>query len=260
MKTSAELTSAVNMSFDSQGFIKRTLVLGYGIFGYAVGCFGLFWLILAAGGLAPAGISLWQASSPLIAMLTNVGLIGLFGLQHSVMARRGFKNWLKTLLPEAVERSTYILMSGIATCALMYYWQSVPGMVWQVESLSMIVFLCVLYGVGAMYLLLSTFVTNHFELMGLRQVYLYFCNTPYTALPFTNKYMYRYSRHPMMLGMLVLLWSTPEMSASRFILAMLFTMYIAVGIYFEERDLVRSFGDTYRKYKQQIAAFLPGIF
>ena len=260
MKTATELTSAVNISYDSQGFITRTLVLGYGIFGYAVGCFGLFWLILAAGGLAPAGISLWQASSPLIAMLTNVGLIGLFGLQHSVMARRGFKTWLKTLLPQAVERSTYILMSGIATCTVMYYWQSLPGMVWQIESLSMIVLLCMLYGVGAMYLLLSTFVTNHFELMGLRQVYLYFRNIPYTALPFTNKFMYRYSRHPMMLGMLTLLWATPEMSASRFVLALLFSLYIAVGIYYEERDLLRSFGDTYRKYKQQIAAFIPGIF
>lgn len=259
MKTSTELSSTLAPDVDSQSFIKRTVVLGYGIFAYAVGCFGLFWLILAAGGLAPAGFSLWQASSPLIAMLTNVGLIGLFGMQHSVMARTGFKKWLKTLLPQATERSTYILMSGIATCTVMYCWQNISGMVWQVESLSIIVILCLLYGVGAMYLLLSTFVTNHFELMGLRQVYLYFRNIPYSALPFTSKFMYRYSRHPMMLGMLILLWATPEMSASRFVLALLFTIYIAVGIYYEERDLLQNFGDTYRKYKQQIAAFLPGI-
>jgi methanethiol S-methyltransferase len=260
MKTSTELSSAVTTDFGSQGVIKRTAVFGYGIFSYAVGCFGLFWLILAAGGLAPAGLSLWQASSPLIAILANVGLIGLFGLQHSVMARAGFKKWLKTLLPEATERSTYILMSGIATCTVMYYWQSLPGMVWQVESFSMIVLLCALYGFGAMYLLLSTFVTNHFELMGLRQVYLYFTRTPYTALPFTKAFMYRYSRHPMMLGMLMLLWATPEMSASRFVLALLFSIYIAVGMYYEERDLLQNFGDTYRRYKQQIATFIPGLF
>ena len=145
------------------------------------------------------------------------------------------------------ERATYMLISGIVTLLAINFWQALPGTVWSVDNTIAQIALWSMYALGWTYLLLSTFVTNHFELMGLRQAYLYFRNKPYTKLPFTRKFMYRYSRHPMMLGFLIGLWAVPEMSASHFTLSALFTLYIGVGVYFEERDLLKNFGDTYRK-------------
>ena len=153
-----------------------------------------------------------------------------------------------------------MLMSGVVTIMAIYFWQPLPGIVWSVENPVGQVALYALYAIGWAYLLLSTFVTNHFELMGLRQVYLYFMNKPYTSLPFTRKFMYRYSRHPMMLGVLIGMWAIPVMSVSHFIMALLFTTYIAIGVSLEEDDLVKDFGDTYRDYKKEIATFIPKIF
>ncbi|MDF2178921.1 NnrU family protein [Aliiglaciecola sp. CAU 1673] len=259
MKSTNQYTSNV-LAFDVVDVSKRLVVLVYGLLAYAIGCFGLFWLILGAGAFAPVGLSDWQAESVWTGLLANTGLISLFAVQHTVMAREKFKKWLSQFLPEAAERSTFMLMSGVVTCIIMYFWQSLPGVVWQVQNQIGMCAIYTAYVAGILYLLLATFVTNHFELMGLRQVYLYFRNIPYTPLAFTNKYMYRYSRHPMMLGMLILLWSVPTMTVTRLVLSVLFTLYTMVGIYFEERDLIKNFGATYQKYKQQIATFIPGIY
>ncbi|MBT1062331.1 DUF1295 domain-containing protein [Bowmanella sp. Y26] len=260
MKSINELTSNAPIADEAIDLSKRLAVLVYGFVGYAVGCFGLFWLILGAGAFAPVGLSPWQSDSVLISLLVDIGLITLFGVQHSLMARAKFKRWLTQFIPEAAERATYMLMSGLVTAIAMYFWQSLPGVIWQVQNQVAMGSIYSLYVIGICYLLLSTFITNHFELMGLRQVYLYFQQRPYTPLAFTNKYMYRYSRHPMMLGMLILLWSVPTMSVTRLVLATLFTLYIVIGLHFEERDLLKQFGNTYRKYKQQIATFIPGIY
>lgn len=260
MKNAIEFTADTGVGSTGNDIVKRTTVLAYGILSYAVGCFGLFWLILGAGGIAPVGLSTWQADSLVGALLANVGLITLFGIQHSVMARSGFKKWLTSFMPQAAERATYTLMSGIVTSIAVYFWQVMPGTVWAIENPLGQNIMWAIYGFGTAYLLASTFVTNHFELMGLRQVYLYFVNKPYTQLPFTRKYMYRYSRHPMMLGMLLLLWAVPVMSVTHLVLSVLFTLYMAIGIYCEERDLIKSFGETYRKYKKEIATFIPGMY
>jgi len=151
-------------------------------------------------------------------------------------------------------------MSGVVTVVAVYFWQSLPGTVWAIENDITQIVVYAIYAFGIAYLLFATFITNHFELMGLRQVYLYFRNKPYTALPFTKKFMYRSSRHPMMLGMLLLLWAVPVMSVTHLLLSVLFTIYIAVGVYFEERDLIKNFGETYRKYKKEIATFVPGMY
>ncbi|MDH5379013.1 MAG: NnrU family protein [Gammaproteobacteria bacterium] len=260
MKNNIELT-ADNIELETTpSLAKRASVLLYGILSYAVGCFGLFWLLLGAGGIVPVSISSWSSDTVINAILVNVALILMFGIPHSVMARQGFKNWIKQYIPEAAERSTYMLVSGVLAIIGVVFWQEIPGTVWQVENGIGQVVLWALYGFGLVYLLLATFVTNHFELMGLRQVYLYFTNKPYKALPFTNKYMYRYSRHPMMLGMLLIFWATPVMSVTHAVLATLFTSYLAIGIFLEERDLVRNFGETYRKYKKSIAMFIPKVF
>lgn len=242
------------------GFIKRSSVLLYGILSYNIGVAGLVWLILAMGGLAPVGISSLQTSSITSALFVNLGLIGLFGLQHSVMARSGFKKWLTGFIPEAAERATFMLMSGVVTMLAIYFWQPLPGTVWSVENPVAQVVLWIVYALGWSYLFIATFVTNHFELMGLRQVYLYFTQRAYTSLPFTRKLMYRYSRHPMMLGFLIGMWALPVMSVSHFMMSLLFTLYIVVGVYLEEKDLVERFGVTYRNYKKEIATLIPKIY
>ena len=245
---------------ESPGILKRSAVLFYGILSYNIGVAGLVWLILAMGGLAPVGISPLQASSTISALFINLGLITLFGLQHSVMARAGFKKWITRFLPEATERATYMLMSGIVTITAIYLWQPMPGTIWAVENPVAQFALWTAYALGWSYLFLATFVTNHFELMGLRQVYLYFSNKPYTQLPFTRKFMYRYSRHPMMLGFLIGMWAVPAMSVSHFVMAMLLTVYIVIGVFLEERDLIKRFGTTYRHYKKEIAILIPKIY
>jgi len=254
------ITDTADLAMPSTHLFKRVTVLFYGVFAYAVGCMGLFWLILGSGGIAPVGLSEWQASNTLQAVLTNIGLIILFGIQHSVMARPWFKRQLVKIIPHSAERATFMLMSGIATMSAIYFWQDIPGTIWVVENTLSRIVLWSLYAFGWTYLLLSTFVTNHFELMGLRQVYLYFRNQPYKPLPFTRKFMYRYSRHPMMLGVMIGLWAIPAMTVTHFIMATLFTIYVVIGIYFEEKDLIKDFGEVYLQYKKEIATFLPGMY
>jgi len=245
---------------ESPSLLKRLFVFGYGVLAYNIGVGGLLWIILAMGGLAPVGFSPLHTDNTVMALFINSLLILLFGLQHSIMARAGFKQHLQRVIPTAAERSTYVLLSGLFMAMAIYFWQPIPGYAWQVENTVARYVLWAAYALGWGYLFIATFVTNHFELMGLRQVYLYLADKPYSKLPFTRKYMYRYSRHPMMLGILVGMWALPTMSISHFIMSCLLTLYVAAGVALEERDLIKQFGTTYREYKQQIAAFLPGIF
>ena len=260
MTYSIEIVPSEITPVKETGIIKRINVLSYGLLAYTTGCAGLFWLIFAIGGLAPVSLSELKAESISTAVLINISLIVLFGIQHSVMARSRFKKWITRYIPEAAERATYMLMSGVVSITALYFWQSIPGTVWSVDNTIATTILWSLYAIGWGYLLLSTFVTNHFELMGVRQVYLYFKNKPYTKLPFTRKYMYRYSRHPMMLGVLIGMWAIPVMSITHFIMATLFTLYMAVGVLLEEKDLVKNFGATYQNYKKEIAIFIPKLF
>ena len=258
MSTLIEVEIPVNHRDTSEittGIGSRTAVLIYSIAAYAVGMGGLMWLILAMGGLLPYGFGPVNTGSPVTAIMVNLGLICLFGLQHTIMARRSFKEKITQVIPAAAERSTFVLVSGIIMCLAVWCWQPVPGTVWSVEMVSAKIVLWGLYLAGWAYLVVSTFVTNHFELFGLRQGYLYFHGIPHTPVKFINKWMYSYSRHPMMLGVLVGLWAIPEMSATHFILSLLMSAYIVVGVLFEERELINQFGDTYRQYKRNIGTF-----
>jgi protein-S-isoprenylcysteine O-methyltransferase Ste14 len=240
--------------------LKRSIVLGYGLTGYLVGVTALTWFILAMGGLAPSAFSPLKATSVTGALIVNIGLVFLFGLQHSIMARKGFKKKMSAIMPRATERSTFLFATGIVLMLAIWAWQPLPGTVWSVENTIATIGLWSLYGIGWTYLLLATFITNHFELMGLRQAYLYFTKKEYKKVPFTRKFMYRYSRHPMMLGVLLGMWCVPEMSVTHFIMASLFSVYIFTGIFFEERDLETDFGETYKNYKNEIAALMPKIY
>ena len=247
-------------SLPATNLSKRVLVLLYGTIGYLVGLVSLLWFILAMGGLAPTAFGPVHTTSTLGAISINFGLIVLFGLQHSIMARPGFKALVHRWMPRAAERSTFLLFTGITLIFAIVYWQPLPGLVWQAEQTGMIIGLWILFGLGWSYLLLATFVTNHFELMGLRQIYFYFRNQPYQSIPFTKKFMYSYSRHPMMLGVLVGMWCVPTMSVSHFVMASLFTLYIFIGLFFEERDLTKEFGVAYKKYKNEVATLIPKIY
>lgn len=260
MSQTVPLNSADSFTATPAGMVKRLAVFSYGLIGYGLGNLGLFWLILAAAGLAPTGLTGYRADSVGLAILVNCGLILLFGLQHSIMARPWFKQALRQWIPEAAERVTYMLMSGVVTVFALYTWQPLPGMVWSVEQPVLEILLLGLCAAGWLYLVFASFVTNHFELMGLRQITLYLLNRPYTPLPFTSRFMYRYSRHPMMLGMLVGLWAVPHMTLTHLVLSMTLTVYMAIGLFFEERDLLKQFGDTYRQYRNRVATFIPKIF
>jgi protein-S-isoprenylcysteine O-methyltransferase Ste14 len=260
MQQPTEITINDLSGNDTGGLARRSLVLIYGLCAYLIGVGGLLWFILAMGGLAPVGFGPLQTDGWMAALAVDFALILLFGLQHSVMARDGCKRWLVKHIPAAAERSTFVLASGILSLLALALWQPLPGTVWAVENSLGKSLLWACYGLGWGYLFAATFVTNHFELMGLRQVYLHFANRPYRPLPFVRKYMYRYSRHPMMLGLLVGIWALPVMSVSQFAMACLFSVYLAVGLIFEERDLLRTFGDAYRVYRDEIAALIPRMY
>ena len=234
---------------------KRFFALAYALVSYAIGAGGLFWMIFAAGGFAPLGFVEIASGNAIFALIINTLLVFLFGVQHSIMARTKFKDKITKVIPRHLERSTFVLASGVLMVVIMLFWQLVDASVWQVQSQVLSMGLLVAYVFGITYLLASSFVTNHFELFGLRQAWLYFKKTAYTPLEFKQRWMYRYSRHPMMLGLLFIFWCTPDMSATRFTLALLFTIYIFEGIRHEEGGLIEEFGEKYQAYRKQIGMF-----
>jgi len=229
--------------------------LVYALLSYAVGAGALFWLFFAAAGFVPYGLSAFRAGGTAQALAINAGLVFLFALQHTVMARRKFKQKWTRLVPEHLERSTFVLVSGVFMAALLWFWQPLPGSIWSITDTTARLAVQGISLIGVAYVLFTSFVTNHFELFGLRQPWLYATGKPYTPLEFKRHWVYRYSRHPMMLGILVILWAAPEMTVTRLTLAVLLTGYLFTGIQFEERGLIQEFGDKYREYKKEIGLF-----
>jgi protein-S-isoprenylcysteine O-methyltransferase Ste14 len=196
--------------------------------------------------------------SPLgYAFLINAGLLSLFALQHSIMARPAFKLWWTKFVPEPIERSTYVLLASLCLILLFWYWQPMGGVIWQVESeTSQIVLqsLC-LFGFGIV--LVSTFLINHFDLFGLRQVWLYFIGKKYEPLPFRTPFFYKYVRHPLYLGFMIGFWSAPTMTAAHLFFAVMTTGYMLTAIQFEENDLIKHFGVKYQEYKRSAPMLIP---
>lgn len=226
---------------------------------YFIGVAGLAAVILALGGIIPLGLIGSLNVTPGIACVINLGLLLLFGFQHSIMARKSFKRWLENYLPASLERSLFVLASGLVLLVLVGFWQPVGGVIWRAEG-GLNLLLWIGFGFGWVYLLAATFAINHFDLFGLRQAWLDAQGRAYTAIPFVEHWMYRFSRHPIMLGALIGLWSLPEMTSSSLYLSVGLTVYIAVGLWFEERDLIHQWGDRYRAYRQRVGALitLPG--
>lgn len=190
-------------------------------------------------------------------LTVDVLLLGVFAVQHSVMARRGFKRWWTGFIPPAVERSTYVLAASLAVALLLWQWRPIPSIVWAVDNPSGRILLYLISALGWVTLLTSTFLINHFELFGLQQVFNYWRGARVEPAAFKTPALYKYVRHPLYLGFILAFWATPRMTQGHLLFAAATTAYIFVGIFFEERDLIAHFGDEYRRYRQRVPMILP---
>ncbi len=222
-----------------------------GVFLYAAG-FMLNWLV-------PKSIDSGAAPAVPIALAANLGLLGLFGLQHSVMARPSFKRWWTRIVPAEAERSTYVLASNAAMIALFAGWQPLPGVVYALEHPALRAIAYGTFALGIVTILVSTFLIDHFDLFGMRQVWLALRGKPYTQRPFGTPGLYKHIRHPLYVGWFLFFWSTPVMSVGHLLMALGTTGYILVAIVFEERDLLAYFGADYRAWRERTPLFLPRL-
>jgi protein-S-isoprenylcysteine O-methyltransferase Ste14 len=242
--------------------MKKLLILIYGIINYNLGSLALIVLVAFMFNLIPGnpvinGIDHGATGNIVLALAVNVGLIALFGLQHSVMARPAFKQWLTRYIPRAAERGTYMLATAVVTFALILCWQPITTPVWQADSTIAANTLLTIGLLGWVLVFYSTFQINHFDLFGLRQVWLHFRDREYTQLPFQVNGLYRYIRHPIMTGALIGIWFTPVMTIGHLVFTLGMSAYILIGVYHEEKDLVKAFGSKYRTYIQNTAKFIP---
>lgn len=194
-----------------------------------------------------------------MAVLINLGLIALFGIQHSVMARASFKNAWTRIVPQPIERSTYVLFTSIILILLCVFWQPMEFVIWDVQGETLGMALLGISLLGAGLLVLSTFMINHFDLFGLRQVYFYARGEEFSPIKFRKPGLYRVVRHPIYFSFVLIFWFAPLMTAGHFLFAAGMTGYILIGIYYEERDLIKSFGETYREYRAAVPKLLPLI-
>lgn len=203
--------------------------------------------------------SIWPPLSPWLAGAIDLGLIALFGLQHSAMARPRFKRWLTRFVPPHLERAVYVFATCPVLLLLMLFWQPLPGTIWHSDDSMVATLLWALYGAGWLLLVAATWMLDHFELFGLSQAWRQWRGIPAPADNFRMVYAYRYVRHPIYTGWLITFWVTPQMSAGHLLFAIGMSAYILVGILCEERDLIAAFGDRYRDYRARVPALIPGF-
>jgi methanethiol S-methyltransferase len=238
--------------------ISRIATLFYGIVCYLVFFATFLYAIAFLGNFGvPKSIDSGRQGPLGQALAINAALLALFALQHSIMARSWFKKAWTRIVPPAAERSTYVLFSSLALVVLFWKWQPMGGLIWQVDNELAQLAIYWVYALGWLLLLVATFLINHFDLFGLRQVYLYFSGHEYTNLPFRTPGLYRLVRHPIYFSWLCIFWATPRMTVAHMVFALATTAYILIAVQFEERDLIEVYGDTYRRYRQQVPGILP---
>ena len=237
---------------------KRVLFFAYGVFSYLF-FFGTF--LYAIGFIGNFGVPRTldgvPSGSVAIALAIDAGLLTLFAVQHSVMARKWFKEWWTRIVPTPIERSTYVLFSSLALILLFWQWRPIGVVVWSVEDPTARLVLRALFAFGFGLVLVSTFLINHFDLFGLRQVWLFLLGRPYSELRFGTPGPYRLVRHPLYVGWLFAFWMTPTMTIAHLLFSVATTAYILLAIQWEERDLVREHGDSYQAYRRAVPMLVP---
>jgi len=238
--------------------MNRTLALVYGAICYLI-FFGTFLYSIGflANFVVPKGIDSGAEASLPFAIVVNLGLLSVFALQHSVMARIGFKRWWTRFVPEPVERSTYTLLSSLAMILLFWGWQPMTGEVFRVDGEALRAVALGIFGVGVATVLYATCLIDHFDLFGLRQVVLYFRGKEYASKNFVTPAAYKHIRHPLYVGWFITFWATPDMTAGHLLMASVTTAYILVAIVFEERDLGELLGEDYKRYRARTPMFIP---
>src|SRR5688572_13607189 len=238
--------------------VKRLLVFIFGVIVYLLFLFTVLYGIGFVGNIAvPKSIDSGTPSSLSTTLLINLLLVAIFGVQHSVMARPAFKKvWLR-FIPEPAERSIYVLFTSMALLLLFWQWRPLPTNVWNFPNGVMNIALTSLFWIGWLCVVVSTVLINHFDLFGLRQVYLYLRDIEYTPVQFKEPLPYKYVRHPLMLSFLIAFWATPQMSIGHLQFAFGMTLIIFIGIAFEERVLLKAYGDSYARYRQQLSMTIP---
>lgn len=253
--------------------MKRLSILLFGVISYAIFFLTFLYLIAFVGNLQQTGLTQWlpwlpdlvpysvdhgrETGSLAAAVTINLTLILVFGLQHSIMARSGFKNWLKHAVPRSAERSFYVLISSACLILLYWQWRPIPDELWSADTVVGATIGWTLFAVGFGMVLLSTFLINHFDLFGLRQVWNQFVNRPTEPLRFVTPLLYRVVRHPLYLGFLLAFWSGPAMTIGGALFAAGMTAYVLIAVQFEERDLVRFHGPVYKRYQEEVPMLVP---
>ena len=238
--------------------IGRVAALIYGLASYLVFSLSFVYALAFIGNYLPNSLDAGTESGLARSILIDVVLLGLFAVQHSVMARPAFKRWWTTIVPPSCERSTYVLISSLLLILLYWQWQPITTTIWRVEGWPATA-LTAIYWIGWLITLTSTWLIDHFELFGLRQVFDALRGAMARAPVFRTPLLYRFVRHPLLLGFLLAFWATPHMTAGHLLFAVLSTAYILVGVRLEERDLVAQFGTRYELYRQQVPMLMPRL-
>lgn len=230
---------------------------------YGLACYVIFFVTFlyavgfVSGLVVPRTIDTGTVVPVSEAFLVNLFLMSVFAIQHSVMARRPFKQWWTQFVPKSVERSTYVLFTNLALILLFWQWRPIPTVVWHIDNPQIAMAVIGLSFAGWLIVLTSTFLINHFELFGLHQVANNLAGNPMPVPRFRTPLYYKFVRHPIYLGFIIAFWAAPTMTVGRLLFAAVTTVYILVGILLEERDLVELFGDEYRRYKARVSMLVP---
>ena len=236
----------------------RQIFFAYGLMSYLVFFCTFLYAIGFTGNLwVPKTIDSGEPGSVILALVVNTLLLAVFAIQHSVMARKQFKQKWIQFVPKEIERSTYVLLASLALILMFSSWRPIGGVIWDFSDSALGSLLWLLFIVGWLTVLASTFMINHFELFGLNQVYVYFRGETLPDLSFRTPYLYKYVRHPIYLGFILAFWATPTMTAGHLLFALGATGYIMLGIFLEEKDLIVAHGEKYQEYKSKVSMLIP---